>query len=169
MLDDNTNKFLLFYSSLYSDNTSTSYIYLFDPEGDILTLLLATSNNVNDAYFNASTGHLNFSTNYPVTGETRVAANGDIITYFTDNYKNVKVEPVTNIEYIDSYNPPRVFNITRQLQHIKSGWPVSTLYSASLNTKDEVVGKHVDYLNLFLTTKKIPQIADHKLIKTCRL
>ncbi len=160
------NKFLLFYSTLYkTGDFSSSYIYLFDPEGDLMTLLFATSDNPNDAYYDINTGHLNFSPEYPITGEARVAANGDIIVYFTDNYKNVKVDGPTNIEYIDEYNPPRTFNITRQLANLKNGAPVNSLYLKVPGKKGTFTGKHVDYLNLFLTTKKIPEIKDHKLIK----
>lgn len=160
------NKFLLFYSTLYkTGDFSSSYIYLFDPEGDLMTLLFATSDNPDDQYYNINTGHLNFSPEYPITGEARVAANGDVIVYFTDNYKNVKVDGPTNIEYIDEYNPPRTFNITRQLTNLKNGAPVTSLYLKIPGKKNTFTGKHVDYLNLFLTTKKIPEIKDHKLIK----
>ncbi len=160
------NKFLLFYSTLYkSNNTSSSYIYLFDPEGDLMTLLFATSDNPTDEYYDINTGHLNFSPEYPITGEARVAANGDVVVYFTDNYKNIKVDGPTNIEYIDDYNPPRTFNITRQLANIKNGATANCLYSKLPGAKNGFTGKNVDYLNLFLTTKKIPQIKDHKLIK----
>jgi hypothetical protein len=160
------NKFLLFYSTLYkTGDFSSSYMYLFDPEGDLITLLFATSNNPNDTYYDINTGHLNFSPEYPITGEARVAANGDIIVYFTDNYKNVKVDGPTNIEYIDEYNPPRTFNITRQLNNLKDGAPANSLYVKVPGAKNSFTGKHVDYLNLFLTTKKIPQIRQHKLIK----
>lgn len=160
------NKFLLFYSTLYkTGDYSSSYIYLFDPEGDLMTLLFATSDNPNDQYYDVNTGHLNFSPEYPITGEARVAANGDIIVYFTDNYKNVKVDAPTSIEYIDEYNPPRTFNITRQLNNLKSGAPVNSLYLKVTGKKNSFTGKHVDYLNLFLTTKKIPQVKEHKLIK----
>jgi len=160
------NKFLLFYSTLYkSTNTSSSYIYLFDPEGDLMTLLFATSDNPNDEYYDINTGHLNFSPEYPITGEARVAANGDVIVYFTDNYKNVKVDGPTNIEYIDDYNPPRTFNITRQLANLKNGAPANSLYVKLTGAKNSFTGKHVDYLNLFLTTKKIPQVKEHKLLK----
>lgn len=160
------NKFLLFYSTLYkTENSSSSYIYLFDPEGDLMTLVFATSDNPNDEYYDINTGHLNFSPEYPITGEARVAANGDIIVYFTDNYKNVKVDAPTNIEYIDEYNPPRTFNITRQLTNLKSGATPNSLYTKKVGKKGKFTGKHVDYLNLFLTTKKIPQVKEHKLIK----
>lgn len=160
------NKFLLFYSTLYTDtNTSTSYIYLFDPEGDLMTLVFATSNNSNDPYYSLDTGHLNFSPDYPITGEARVAANGDIIVYFTDNYKDVKIEPITKIEYINKYNPPRTFNITRQLQNIRNGASPSNLYVKIAGTKGAFTGKNVDYLNLFLVTSKIPQVIDHRLLK----
>lgn len=160
------NKFLLFYSTLYkTGDYSSSYIYLFDPEGDLMTLLFATSDNPNDEYYDVVTGHLNFSPEYPITGEARVAANGDVIVYFTDNYKNVKVDAPTSIEYIDEYNPPRTFNITRQLANLKNDATPNCLYLKLPGAKNTFTGKHVNYLNLFLTTKKIPQIKEHKLIK----
>ena len=158
------NKFIVFYSKNYI-NTSTSYIYLYDSEGDMMTLLFATSDNANDPYYDIDTKHLNFSTEYPITGEARVAANGDVVVYFTDNYKNVVVEPVTNIEYVEKYNPPRTFNITRQLKNLKNNAPVSALYTSISGSKGQITGKSVDYLNLFLITNKIPELAGHKLIK----
>ncbi len=161
------NKFIVFYSQRYyntSNKKSASFIYLFDPEGDVMTLLFATSGDSQSEFYNKFAGDLNFSTEYPITGEARVAANGDIIVYFTDNYKDVKIDPITKIEYIDSYNPPRVFNVTKQLNVINNGGIVTNLY-ISAPTKFLTSTKHVDYLNLFLTTKKIPQIKNHSLIK----
>ncbi len=158
------NKFIVFYSKKYT-NTSTSYIYLYDSEGDMMTLLFATSNNSNDPYYDPDTKHLNFSIEYPITGEARVAANGDVIVYFTDNYKNVAVEPITNIEYLEEYNPPRTFNITRQLKNLKDGAPVTALYTTRSGTKGQTTGKNVDALNLFLISNKIPQINTHRVIK----
>ncbi len=161
------NKFIVFYSQRYyntSNKKSASFIYLFDPEGDLMTLLFATSGDSQSEFYNQFAGDLNFSTEYPITGEARVAANGDIIIYFTDNFKDVKIEPTTKIEYIDSYNPPRVFNVTKQLNAINNGGLPINLYISSV-TKFNTSTKHVDYLNLFLTTKKIPQIKDHSLIK----
>jgi hypothetical protein len=161
------NKFIVFYSQRYyntSNKKSASFIYLFDPEGDVMTLLFATSGDSQSEFYNKFAGDLNFSTEYPITGEARVAANGDIIVYFTDNYKDVKIDPITKIEYIDSYNPPRVFNVTKQLNVINNGGAVTNLY-ISAPTKFLTSTKHVDYLNLFLTTKKIPQIKNHSLIK----
>ena len=45
------NKFIVFYSKKYI-NTSTSYIYLYDSEGDMMTLIFATSNESTDPYYN---------------------------------------------------------------------------------------------------------------------
>lgn len=162
------NKFLLFYYQKYNNTTdkkSASFIYLFDPEGDQMTLLLATSADLQSEYYSLETGDLNFSPEYPVTGEARVAANGDVIVYFTDNYKDIKKDGPSGIEYIDSYNPPRVFNITRQLNNLKSGATPLNLYTYNSVDKFSGVGKNVNYLNLFLTTRKIPQIKSHTLIK----
>lgn len=162
------NKFLVFYSQRYTNTTdkkSASFIYLFDSEGDQMTLLFATASDVESDYYSIDSGDLNFSPEYPVTGEARVAANGDIIAYFTDNFKDIKVDGPTGIEYFNNYNPPRVFNITRQLDNLKSGAAVTALYTNNLVSKFGKSGKNVNYLNLFLTTTKIPQIKDHKLVK----
>ena len=45
----------------------------------------------------------------------RQDAKNDIIIYFTDNYFTVD-EDINEATYVSDYNPPRTFNITRQLQ-----------------------------------------------------
>jgi hypothetical protein len=160
------NKFLVFYSQRYLNTTeqkSASFIYLFDPEGDIMTLLYATSSDPESEFYVLETGDLNFSPEYPITGESAIAANGDTIVYFTDNRVDIKLDPDTDIEYFDNYNPPRVFNINRQLANLKNGAEVTELYVQPVGKS--AYAKHVDYLNLFPSTSRIPEVASHSLVK----
>ena len=58
---------------------------------------------------------LNFKRSHPIAGEYRKDAKNDIIIYFTDNYYVVD-EDINEATYVSDYNPPRAFNVTRQLQ-----------------------------------------------------
>ena len=58
---------------------------------------------------------LNFKRSHPIAGEYRKDAKNDIIIYFTDNY-HVIDEDINEATYVSDYNPPRAFNVTRQLQ-----------------------------------------------------
>ena len=59
---------------------------------------------------------LNFKRSHPITGVYRQDAKNDIIIYFTDNYFTVDEDINEATYHVSDYNPPRTFNVTRQLQ-----------------------------------------------------
>jgi hypothetical protein len=105
-------------------------------------------------------GHLNFTVDSPITGEYRVSPTGEIIIYFTDNKYKFTVEPITKIEYVSSYNPPRVFNVTRQQNYLAS--------SPSDNQRLYVhnnFGHNINTLNLFMDAGQIPEFDAVKILQ----
>lgn len=113
------------------DNATTSAISIVDPAQGTNTLI----------YRNAE---LNFQPSNTIEATSKTNANGDILVYFTDNYIQRATDPTTGISYITEYNPPRVINITRQLES-----PIAVLYSNSNYT--------VEKLDLFLNSGYIPE------------
>lgn len=112
-------------------------------------------------------GYLNFDKYHPVSGEFKILSNGNVMVYFTDNkYTKVNFEdylvgktiigtPTSEYDYIVDYNPPRAFNLTRQLKCLASEFSGETLlYPNDVNTS----GIHVDRLNLFTDSGRIPII-----------
>ena len=122
--------------------SSISSIFLIDTAANTTTALLQTSTG--DA-----TGHLNFDIDNPITGEFRVSPTGEIIVYFTDNKYKFTTEPVTKIEYPEYYNPPRVFNVTRQKAFLSSGGASNKLYTST--------GQNITMLNMFMDSGRIPE------------
>lgn len=105
-------------------------------------------------------GHLNFSVSYPITGEYRVSPTGEILIYFTDNRYTFSTEPNTKIQYISAYNPPRVFNVTRQRTYLSS--------SPSDNQRLYVhsnFGHNINTLNLFMDAGRIPEFDSVKILQ----
>jgi hypothetical protein len=142
--DDN---FLIFGNKTISNSSgailsSASAIFLIDTSTGVITLLLET--NIGDA-----NGNLNFDINNPITGEFRVSPTGEIIVYFTDNKYKFTVEPVTKIEYPEYYNPPRVFNTTRQQIFLSTGGTSNKLYTST--------GQNITMLNMFMDSGRIPE------------
>jgi hypothetical protein len=125
-----------------------SAILLIDTGNKKTKTLYITTNEDPFTGVDSKYGHLDFNVSYPITGEYRVSANGDILVYFTDNRYVINTDPATGIEYIEKYNPPRVFNITRQLEKITSG-PSTFLYTSP--------SKHVEVLNIFMDSGSIPE------------
>ncbi len=137
--DDN---FLIFANKVSSSALSTSSIFLIDTATNTLfTLFTTTTSDVK--------GHLNFDIDNPITGEFRLSPTGEVIVYFTDNKYKFTVEPVTKIEYPEYYNPPRVFNVTRQKLFVTSGGPNNQLYVAG--------GQNITMLNMFMDSGRIPE------------
>ena len=63
---------------------------------------------------------LNFQKDFPIVGEFRVDAKNETIIYFTDNYHLDEVVDdglQGGFQQIREHNPPRAFNVTRQLDH----------------------------------------------------
>ena len=103
-------------------------------------------------------GYLNFDENYPITGEYRVSASGDIFIYFTDNKYSFVDDPNTGIEYLDEYNPPRVFNISKQERFISDDSNnVYNIYGDPSNG--------VFMLNIFMETPIMPELTSLTVVE----
>lgn len=112
-------------------------------------------------------GYLNFDKYHPISGEFKILSNGNVMVYFTDN-KHTKVNfedylsgtvttgtPTSEYDYIVNYNPPRAFNLTRQLKCLASEFAGEILlYPNDVNNS----GIHIDRLNLFTDSGRIPVI-----------
>lgn len=145
--DDN---FIIFANKVNSTTSSTSAIFLINTSTTSVTSLLQTTTG--DAK-----GHLNFDIDNPITGEFRLSPTGEIIVYFTDNKYKFTVEPVTKIEYPEYYNPPRVFNVTRQLLYL-TGPPTGSntlLYG----------GQNITMLNMFMDAGRIPEFNNASILE----
>jgi hypothetical protein len=101
--------------------------------------------------------HLNFDTNHPITGEFRLSPSGDILVYFTDNKYKITVDPSTQIEYVENYNPPRVFNVSRQERALAAGSDSDVLYGDTIKTPV--------LLNVFMETPVIPTLESIQVLE----
>jgi hypothetical protein len=112
-------------------------------------------------------GYLNFDKYHPISGEFKILSNGNVMVYFTDNkYTKVNFEdylsgttttgtPTSEYDYIVDYNPPRAFNLTRQLKCLASEFAGEIfLYPNDVNNS----GIHIDRLNIFTDSGRIPII-----------
>tara|TARA_R110002012_G_scaffold5799_4_gene26905 strand:+ start:2458 stop:8340 length:5883 start_codon:yes stop_codon:yes gene_type:complete len=126
-------------------------VLLFALVDDVSTIILVfTKRNVMQVlYRNAA---MNFQKEYPITGEFRVDAKNDTIVYFTDNY-HVQPEPpvVQSIASGPTFNPPRAFNVSRQVDHIETQGNSEILYDADFSFD-------VNKLNVF------PEVGRHSII-----
>lgn len=101
-------------------------------------------------------GDLNFDINHPVTAELRESPVQEQIVYFTDNRYNFAIDPNTDIEYVASFNPPRVFNISKQEDSLNFSFDTNNLYGNS---------SRVDFLNLFMDSGRIPEFSGTSILK----
>ena len=109
-----------------------------------------------------TTGDLNFKITHPITGEARINPSGEIIVYFTDNYSNIRVESQTEIEYVESYNPPRVFNVTRQIAYLN---PSLGVFLPAFNNLYSSPTKNVSFLNIFPDTGRVAEILQANIVE----
>ena len=87
----------------------------------------------------ASTGlDLNFSEEHPIEGTFKIDSKGDLVIYFTDDL-----------------NPPRAFNVDRQLRSLPGGSPAE-LYGSIPN--------NIELLNLFPHAGSVPHVELEDLI-----
>lgn len=120
---------------------------------------LATSKPILLTTISSVKGHLNFNKENPVTGEYRVAPTGDIIIYFTDNKFTLSKNVETNIEYISEYNPPRILNVTRQLNLVQFTGIFTDLYEVGASASN------IRMLNLFMDSGRIPEFNSIKILQ----
>lgn len=102
------------------------------------------------------TGHLNFDVDHPVTAELRESPIQEEIIYFTDNKYTFIKDPATNIEYVSEYNPPRVFNVTKQEAAVNSTGDPTNLYGNF---------SRVEFLNLFMDAGRVPEFDNITILK----
>jgi hypothetical protein len=134
-----------------------SYITYVDTKVNSFEFLLITPGN--PGLLQPELGDLNFDLNHTVYGEFRISPTGDIIIYFTDNYYNLATEPNTGIDYISSYNPPRVFNVSKQKRFLTDNPLATPFYLYNLP------GAKIDTLNIFKHSGPIPQFNDVQILR----
>jgi len=144
------NDDFLVFGAVTQSSINYSGIFYIDISSSSSRLLYSTNQNSVD-------GDLNFDVEHPITGEFRVSPTGEIITYFTDNKYTETTEPNTDIKYISQYNPPRVFNVTRQIEYLDNGGIAPNLYSAT--------SANVSILNLFMDSGRIPEFKSLKILQ----
>jgi hypothetical protein len=143
-----TNPYSIFSAIFKVNPTSKSVTLLY------ITIGLANPSGVITRPF--SRDHLNFDVKYPISGEYRLSPSGDILIYFTDNRYSIITDPSTGIEYVESYNPPRVFNITRQEAALALNPDPLILYGDIIKT--------CIILNVFMETPKIPELGNVQIL-----
>ena len=101
---------------------------------------------------------LNFQVNYTIEATSKVDSKGQIKVYFTDNYISRLTDSVTSIQYVDEYNPPRVFDVTKQLASVgDTVVSQTTLYgNPSYN---------INKLDLFMHSGDIPEFEDVSIVE----
>lgn len=91
---------------------------------------------------------LNFQQTHPIVTTHRKNQAGEYIVYFTDGYKQEE-EIYTGFEYVSTYNPVRVINVTRQTEWRIAGGTAQELYNPTYSfEKMELVprvGTHVQF------------------------
>tara|TARA_R110000765_G_scaffold327719_1_gene418793 strand:- start:1632 stop:7790 length:6159 start_codon:yes stop_codon:yes gene_type:complete len=91
---------------------------------------------------------LDFNTYHPIEGTFKIDAKEDLIIYFTDDY-----------------NPPRAFNVSRQLRWIEQVGtpnPTSREWLYGINPADSHPD-HINLLNLFPHSGPVPSISLHEV------
>ena len=88
---------------------------------------------------------LNFRETHIIQCEFRKNQANEVLVYFTDGYKKVE-EAYPGFDYVSTTNPPRVINITKQLQWRYNGGEPENLYNTT-NTRHKLqlfprVGSH---------------------------
>lgn len=144
------NDDFLMFGAVTESSINYSGIFYIDVSAQSSRLLFKTNQTSVD-------GDLNFDVEHPITGEFRLSPTGEIITYFTDNKFTETTEVNTGIKYISEYNPPRVFNVTRQIEYLNNGGVETNLYS--------VTSANVSILNLFMDSGRIPEFKSVEILQ----
>ena len=97
---------------------------------------------------------LNFQKDYTIEATAKVDSKGQIKVYFTDNYISRLTGGPTGIDYIDDYNPPRVFDVTKQIEYLDTPGLALPQGQTNLYGNSEFT---VDKLDLFLHSGDIPE------------
>ena len=158
LLDDN---FVLFAAGEHTLSSgivvTVSAIYKTNIPNSTNTLLYYTT-NVDTASPGTPNlkGHLNFDLDHPVTAELRESPIQEEIVYFTDNKSTFTTDPATGIQYVSDYNPPRVFNVTKQEASVNITGDPTNLYGGF---------KRAEFLNLFVDSGPIPKFLGITILK----
>jgi len=86
----------------------------------------------------ATNNKLNFRTSHPIEGTFKVDSKGDLVVYWTDDL-----------------NPPRAFNVNRQIREVPNVFIRNKLYNINPATSHK---RHGDLLNLFPNSGPVPRI-----------
>ena len=144
------NDDFLMFGAVTQSGISYSGIFYIDVSAQTSRMLYNTNQN-------SVNGDLAFDVEHTITGEFRLSPTGEILTYFTDNKFTETTESNTGIKYISQYNPPRVFNATRQIEYLDNGGIETNLYS--------VTSANVAILNLFMDSGRIPEFKSVKILQ----
>ena len=88
---------------------------------------------------------LNFQQTHPIVTTHRKNQADEYLVYFTDGYEEEE-EIYIGFDYVTGYNPPRVINVTKQLEWRFNGGPLDTLYNPT---------------NSFYKLQLIPRVGNH--------
>ena len=105
---------------------------------------------------------LNFQKNYTIEATAKVDSKGQIKVYFTDNYISRLTDGPTGIDYIDDYNPPRVFDVTKQIEYLDTPGVVLPQAQTNLYGNPDFT---VDKLDLFLHSGSIPEFTTIDIVE----
>ena len=99
--------------------------------------------------------NLNFKETHQIKATHRKNQAGEVLVYFTDGYTQTE-SPYPGFEYVATANPPRVINVTRQLNYRYSGGKATELYNDT-NTRHKLqlfprVGAHAMFEDVSITT-----------------
>ena len=144
------NDDFLMFGAVTQSGINYSGIFYIDVSAQTSRMLYSTNQNSVD-------GDLALDVEHTITGEFRISPTGEFITYFTDNKFTESTEPNTGIKYISQYNPPRVFNVTRQIEYLDNGGIETNLYSAT--------SANVSILNLFMDSGRIPEFKSVEILQ----
>ena len=157
LLDDN---FIVFGAGEFTNPTyglfKVSAIFKVNVGSKEAVVLYYTTDRNTLTGVESSLGDLNFDTNHPITGEFRLSPLQENIVYFTDNKSTFTSDSTTNVQYVPNYNPPRVFNVTKQEEIINDGYDPTNLYGNNSRT---------EFLNLFMDAGRIPEFDSITILK----
>ena len=125
---------IVLFTILPSNNISTISLF----KNNVFTTLFQTSAQAFNDYKD-----LNFKETNPIEGTFKIDSKGDLIVY-----------------WVDDLNPPRAFNVSRQERSLlQSG--ITKLYGIQNPANPKT---HIDLLNLFPSSGKIPTFIYHSIL-----
>ncbi len=105
---------------------------------------------------------LNFQKDYTIEATAKVDSKGQIKVYFTDNYISRLIDSPTGIDYIDDFNPPRVFDVTKQIKYLDTPGVDMPAGQTRLYGNSEFT---VDKLDIFMHSGDIPEFTTVNIIE----